>query len=431
MEGCPGQRTQRGLHASTTTGPAYAVGMEREAHTSDDPTEGETTSASGDTQRRAPFGRRRSDRPPRFDLARALTIALGVGGGILLLEITQGIVARLQGLLVALLVSLFLSFAMEPAVQWLARRGMRRGFATGLVFIGAIVMFAGFFAAMSQVVITQVENLVSAGPQLLNDLADQAQRLPGGLGDSLSEYLQGAATEGGGGSTSPVVERLSGGILAFSQGLLGAIVQMLTILLVTFYLVADGPRLRRTIVSRVRPDRQSDVMGMWELAIDKTGGYVYGRLLLAITSAVFHAIAFQAIGLSYGIALGIWVGVISSLIPVVGTYLAGALPLAVALASDPIDALWVLLAVIVYQQVENYVLMPRITAHTMALHPAVAFMAVLAGAALLGAVGALLALPVAAIISALAEASGEQHEIVARHDLLEERRRSTPTATSP
>ncbi len=359
-----------------------------------------------------------------------MTIALGVGGGILLLEVTQGIVARLQGLLVALLVSLFLSFAMEPGVQWLARRGMRRGFATALVFLGSIMLFAGFFAAMSQVVITQVENLISSGPQLLNDLADQADRLPGGLGEQLSEYLQGAATEGGGRSTSPVMERLSGGILAFSQGLLGAIVQLLTILLVTFYLVADGPRLRRTIVSRVRPDRQSDVMAIWELAIDKTGGYVYGRLLMAVTSAVFHAIAFQAIGLSYGIALGIWVGVVSSLIPVVGTYIAGALPIAVALASDPIDALWVLAAVIVYQQIENYLLMPRITAHTMALHPAVAFMAVLAGAALLGAVGALLALPAAAIISALAAASGEQHEIVARHDLLDEERRMTRSARS-
>lgn len=396
-------------------------------------TEDASTEVSDDAQeRRGPlWGRRRTDRPRRFDLSRALTIALGVGLGILLLEITQGIVARLQGLLVAVLVSLFLSFAMEPAVQWLARRGMRRSFATGVVFLISILLLAGFFAAMAPVVISQVENLIRSGPELLNDLADQAQRLPGGLGDSISEYLQGAATEEGtSGGDSPILRRLSGGLLAFGQGALTAVVQLLTILLVTFYLVVDGPRLRRTIVKRVRPDRQADVMGMWELAIDKTGGYVYGRVLLAVTSAGFHAVAFQLIGIPYGIALGIWVGVISSLIPVVGTYLAGALPIAIALASDPLDALWVLLAVVVYQQLENYLLMPRITAHTMALHPAIAFLAVLAGGALLGAVGALLALPVAAIFSALAAAAGEQHEIVARHDLLDEDRRSARTAGS-
>lgn len=397
---------------------------------------GETTSEERpDEERRGGpgrsfWGRRRSDRPARFDLPRALTIALGVGLGILLLEITQGIVSKLQGLLVAILVSLFLSFAMEPAVQWLARRGMRRSFATGLVFLVTILLLAGFFAAMAPVVASQVENLIRSGPDLMNDLAVQAQRLPGGLGDSISEYLQGAASEEGGDPSSPILRRLSGGILAFGQGALTVVVQLLTILLVTFYLVVDGPKLRRTIVKRVRPDRQADVMAMWELAIEKTGGYVYGRLLLAVASAGFHAVVFQFIGIPYGIALGIWVGVVSSLIPVVGTYLAGALPLAIALASDPLDAVWVILAVVVYQQLENYLLMPRITAHTMALHPAIAFLAVLAGGALLGAVGALLALPVAAIISALGAAAGEQHEIVARHDLLDEHRRPRRTAGS-
>lgn len=396
-------------------------------------TDGATAEERPDEERRGGsgrsfWGRRRTDRPARFDLPKALTIALGVGLGILLLEVTQGIVSKLQGLLVAILVSLFLSFAMEPAVQWLARRGMRRAFATGLVFLVSIVLLAGFFAAMAPVVVSQVENLIRSEPDLLNDLADQAQRLPGGLGDSISDYLQGAASEEGGDPSSPMLRRLSGGILAFGQGALTVVVQLLTILLVTFYLVVDGPKLRRTIVKRVRPDRQADVMAMWELAIEKTGGYVYGRLLLAVASAGFHAVVFQLIGIPYGIALGVWVGVVSSLIPVVGTYLAGALPLAIALASDPVDALWVILAVVLYQQIENYLLMPRITAHTMALHPAVAFLAVLAGGALLGAVGALLALPVAAIISALAAAAGEQHEIVARHDLLDEHRRPRRTA---
>ena len=131
----------------------------------------------------------------------------------------------------------------------------------------------------------------------------------------------------------------------------------------------------------------------WELAIDKTGGYLYSRALLALLSAVFHTVAFSLIGLDYPVALGIWVGLVSQFLPVIGTYLAGVLPVLVALLDDPIRALWVLGVIVVYQQIENYLFAPRITARTMELHPAVAFSAAIAGAALLGPVGAILALP--------------------------------------
>jgi predicted PurR-regulated permease PerM len=110
---------------------------------------------------------------------------------------------------------------------------------------------------------------------------------------------------------------------------------------------------------------------------------------------------------------------VSSLIPVVGTYLAGLLPIVVALGDRPILAVWVVLVVVVYQQVENYLVSPRITARTMELHPAIAFLSVLAGAALLGAVGALLALPVAAITAAVISAAGERHEMIPHELLLE------------
>jgi hypothetical protein len=124
------------------------------------------------------------------------------------------------------------------------------------------------------------------------------------------------------------------------------------------------------------------------------------------------------IDLDYAVALGVWVGLISSLIPAIGTYLAGALPLVVALAASPAQALWVLIAIVVYQQIENYVIVPKITASTMELHPAVAFLAVLGGAALAGATGALLAIPAVAIVAALISASSEEYEVL-EHSLLE------------
>jgi predicted PurR-regulated permease PerM len=259
---------------------------------------------------------------------------------------------------------------------------------------------------------------VDSGPSLIDDLAGQAERLPGDLGDSVSGWLEDLRTELPD-RLPEVAGRIGGGLLDFGSTLLGGLLQALTALLLTFYLVADGPRMRRALIGRLRPERQREVLDVWELAITKTGGYVYSRVLIAVASAAFHITAFWLIGVAYPAALGTWVGVVSSLIPVVGTYLAGLLPVMVALGDEPIRAVWVLVVVVFYQQVENYLVSPRISAHTMELHPAIAFLSVLAGAALLGAIGALIALPVAAITAAVISAAGERHETLA-HELLGE-----------
>ena len=115
----------------------------------------------------------------------------------------------------------------------------------------------------------------------------------------------------------------------------------------------------------------------------------------------------------YPLALGLWVGLVSQFVPSVGTYLAGALPVLIALLNRPVDALWVLVFIVVYQQVENMVLSPRITSRTMALHPAVAFGAVIAGGAIMGPIGALLALPAAASVQALVSSYLHRYEVVA------------------
>ena len=106
------------------------------------------------------------------------------------------------------------------------------------------------------------------------------------------------------------------------------------------------------------------------------------------------------IGVPSPLALALWLGVVSQFVPVIGTYIGGALPALIALLDEPTNALWVLGFLVIYQQLENYVLAPRITAATMAIHPAVAFGAAIAGAGAIGPVGALLALPAAAIIQA-------------------------------
>lgn len=370
--------------------------------------------------RRRRSGRRRIDRS-HLDLRLAVTIALGLAAGLLLADLVGSAVSKLHGLLVVLVVSLFLSFALEPAVQWASRLGVPRGVATLLAFLVALLLLAAFMTALTVLVVGQVRNLVDAGPQVLDDLARQAQELPGDAGTAVSDWLMRQSQE--------LPQRIPGiateigrGALGLGSTLLGVVVQLLTTLLVTFYLVADGPRLRRALVSRLDPARQREFLQVWELAIAKTGGYVYSRVLTAVASSIFHSVAFTAIGIPYPVALGVWVGLLSSLIPVVGTYIAGALPVMIALAERPFDALLVLAVVVVYQQIENYLLAPRINAATLELHPAIAFLSVLVGGALLGAAGALLALPATAIVTALVSTYGHRHEVL-EHGLVHTGRR--------
>ncbi len=355
-------------------------------------------------------------RPRSWRRGITLPIACGVGIGILLAQGLSAIYQQLRGILAIVVVSLFLSFALEPAVQWQARRGVRRGLGTWAVFLAAIALIGGFTFAMASLVVDQVRTLVSTAPNLLEDLATQAERLPGEAGEVVATWLA-EQQQLLPSRAAAAFETIGRGAWGIGQTLVGAVFQLATIALVTFYLVADGPRIRQRLASRLPVEQQVRVLGVWELAIAKTGGYVYSRALTAVISAAFHVAVFSLIGLPYAVALGVWVGLVSSVIPAVGTYLAGALPVVVALATSPAQALWVLVAITAYQQVENYLVVPKITASTVELHPAVAFLSVIAGATLAGATGALLAIPAVAIVTSLLAAATEEYDVL-EHELV-------------
>jgi predicted PurR-regulated permease PerM len=373
--------------------------------------------AAGDEAIAATAERESRWRHPSIDPRLAISALIGVAGGLLLAQVAAAVFAQLRTLIAIVVVSLFLSFAMEPAVQWLARRGLRRGLGTAIVLSGVLLTIGGFVAAMLPMILDQVTNLIAAAPRILREIGALAESLPGELGDATAAWLDEQRRELPA-RTNEYAGAIGRGAVGFGQSLVGGVFQLATIGLVTFYLVADAPKLRRTLASRLDPREQVRVLGLWELALAKTGGYVYSRALTAIVSSVFHVAAFALIGLDYAVALGVWVGLISSLIPAIGTYLAGALPVVVALAASPSQALWVLITITAYQQIENYVLVPKITASTMELHPAIAFLAVLGGAALGGATGALLAIPAVAIATALISSSAEEYEVL-EHSLLE------------
>jgi predicted PurR-regulated permease PerM len=343
-------------------------------------------------------------RPPPW-VRRAILIWWATGA---VLWIGYFLARELRSLLIQIVLALFLSFAIEPIVDALEQRRVRRGVATGIALIGVIAAFLAFIAAMGTLIADQLDSLIT---QLPNDIVSAQEWLDStfGIQVSANDLIDQVRP---GGQASEFVNNLAGNLLSFGTTLANVLFQILTVLLFTYYFAADGPRLRRHVCSLFPPSRQHEILRVWELAVNKTGAYISSRLILAIISGLFHWVVFSILGLPSAVALAAWVGVISQFIPAIGTYLAGILPLLVALGVDPAKAIWVLIAIVSYQQIENYVLQPRVTAQTLDMHPAVAIGAVLAGTSLFGVAGAFLALPVVATLTGFSTAYIQRHEVV-------------------
>lgn len=337
--------------------------------------------------------------------------------GFIVTLVTRFLWSKLSSLAILLLVSVFLALAIEPGVNRLARRGWRRGTATALILFGVIAAMVLFVVAIGTLVASQVADLLSNSERYITDTV---QFLNDTFGTELDAQEVIDDFNDPNGSVQRFIEDQQDTAIRLSVAALGGLLQLFTVLLFSYYLIADGPKMRRAICSRLRPARQEQVLATWELAANKTGGYLYSRALLALISAVFHWIVFQSLGTAAPVALALWVGIVSQFLPVVGTYLAGVLPVLLTFLDSPLKAVIIVAAIVVYQQVENYGLAPRITARTMELHPAVAFGAALGGAAVLGAVGAVLALPAAAMATALIGSTGGRHQVV-RNDLTDVR----------
>ena len=246
-------------------------------------------------------------------------------------------------------------------------------------------MFLVFVVAIGTLVGTQIADLLQDSETYITDTVDTINDT---FGTNLNAQEVIDDFNDPDGAVQQFIRDQQDNAVSLSVAALGGLLQLLSVMLFTFYLVADGPKMRRAICSRFTPARQERILATWELAGNKTGGYLYSRALLALLSAVFHWIVFQAVGTPAPVALALWVGIISQFLPVVGTYLAGVLPVLLTFLDSPVEAAIVLIAIVVYQQIENYLFSPRITARTMELHPALAFGAALAGAAVLGGVGA-------------------------------------------
>jgi predicted PurR-regulated permease PerM len=324
---------------------------------------------------------------------------------------------RLGGFWPLLAFAFFVGLAIEPIVNWLERKGLRRGAGTGLVLLALIVGTIVFFAAFGNLLVTQLVGLVQDLPSVIDRVLDWANDRFG------TELTVQSALDAIGLSTADLAglaRELGTGLLSVLVSAVGVLFSAAAGLLFAFYFAADGPKLRRTMASWLPPERQRVFYTVWTISANKAGTYVISRGILAVISSFVFAVFFAAIGLDYWLPLALWVGFVSQFIPTIGTYLAGALPVLIALtAGQPVLALVIIGVTIAYQQVENLVLTPRVTQQTLEVHAAIAFGSVLVGGILFGVTGALLAIPVIAIVMAVLDTYGKRYTLVPELQTLE------------
>lgn len=340
-----------------------------------------------------------------------------------LVVVLRFVLGRGSSLIFTLVMAWFAALAMEPLVARLARR-MRRGAATGVVLGGVFVALAAFLAIFGQLIVTQVAQLVQNVPALaLDALAWVNDRF--GTAYTVDELV--ANVDLSPERAAGVANQLAGGVLAVLGSVAGVVAGSFVFVVFVFYLSADGPRVRRWIASLFPAHVQRATVAVWDITAEKTGRYVGARIVLAAVNSAASAVVFAIVGLPSWLALALWTGVVAQFVPSIGTYIAIALPALVGLLSpDPWLGVIIIGWGVLYQQIENLVIEPPISARAVAVHPAVSFAAVILGTALFGVAGALLAVPVAAMLLALLDLYRKRYDLLPELQELQEERRPGP-----
>ena len=300
---------------------------------------------------------------------------------------------RLATTLTILLVALFLTLALNPIVEWLGRRGLRRSLSVGIVFLGVIVVFTLLGLLVFPPVISQGSELVQEAPNYVDRIlnASWVQELDKNYDvvDKISEEFNKRLTD------ETFISSVLGGVLGAGRAVVNGVFQTFTILILTLYFLASLPKMKRVAYSMVPASRRNRVAQLSEEIMRRTGSYAIGQVAIATVNAVLSYVMMTLLGIPYAAVLAVLVGFLG-LVPMVGATLGATLVCLVAFFDDPRSALFAGVYYLVYQQIENYVIAPRIMQRTVSVPGAVTVVAALAGGTLLGVLGALLAIPVAA-----------------------------------
>ncbi|MBR25241.1 MAG: AI-2E family transporter [Rubrivirga sp.] len=328
--------------------------------------------------------------------------------GILLFQILEWSALRLAGFLFNVLLAWLLAISFDPLVSGLAKRGLPRALATAIVAFGVIagiviflVLFGGALASQATALVLSVPFLIVDVVSWLNGTFD-ARIDPAEITSNLNLTTQQLADLAG---------SLAGGLLGIISGVFGAIFSFVTIIVFSFYFSASAPQIKRFLASWLKPERQVVFIEVWDISVRKAGGFVISKLVLATVAAAAHVAFFWIIDIPYWLPMGIFAGFVSQFIPTIGTYIGIIVPAFFAAFNDPWDVLWIVLFATIYQQIENYIFSPRISTATMAINSGVALASVFIGAALFGPIGAIIGIPVIAIVIAVIETYGRRYEL--------------------
>jgi predicted PurR-regulated permease PerM len=328
-----------------------------------------------------------------------------------LLGITIGVVLLLEIVWIArqvltwVLIAVFLALALNPAVDWFQRHGLkRRGVATAVTVLLVLAGFVLLGLLFIPTLVNEVNGFAQALPGYVDDITHRRGRL--GFLESKYHITERVRQEVESGGASRLLG-FTGTAVAITKGIITAIVAMVTIAFMTLFMLIEGP----TWVDRfyaMLPERSRDLWrGMGNKIYLTVGGYVTGNLLISVIAGIAATIVLLALGVPYAVALGLVVAILD-LIPLAGATIAAIIVCTVGFLHALTAGIVLIVFFIVYQQIENHLLQPLVYSRTVRLSPLAILIAVLVGAKIAGVVGALAAIPVAGTIQVVLQTWLEQ-----------------------
>ena len=334
----------------------------------------------------APMGRL----GPRFNWRSPFFIGLAATAGVAVTVLVLWMFWIASDVFLLIGVALFLAIGMDPAVSFLVKRRLPRWSAVIVVLLVIVAAIAGFISAAVPALVTQGQDLVNAAPQWLQQAQDHNSFI-GQLNDKfqIQQKVESLLSESG--------STIAGGVLGAGEAIFGAVTDFLIIVILTIYFLADMPRIRGLFYRLVPHSRRPRAILIGDDIMAKVGGYVLGNIVISIIAGALTFAWLAIFGVPYALLLAILVALLD-VIPVVGSTIAGIAVALVALTVSLPVCLATIGFFVLYRFFEDYVLVPKIIGKAVDVPALVTVVAVLVGAALLGIVGALVAIPISAAL---------------------------------
>jgi predicted PurR-regulated permease PerM len=314
--------------------------------------------------------------------------------GVLLALALAAAIAGIGSVIFSVFAAAFITLGLDPLVRWFQRRGMKRGVAIVTVIILFIVVIAGMLWLVLPLLIGQAASFIADLPDMLAHLRNEQwfQDASSGSGGVLSNIYSAIV----GFLTDPNTwTAIGGGALQFGLAIVSAISSGFFIFILTIYFTATLDSSKSAIYTLISASHRSTVVGYAERIMQNIGRYLSGMVVLAFFNALYSLILLTLTGVPFALVISVAAFFIT-LIPLIGTVLTTAVMTVLALFTSPLAALIVLLAMLVYMQVEAYILTPKVMSKAVQVPGSIVLIAALAGGTLAGLPGALVAIPVAA-----------------------------------